>query len=103
MRKNLMSSLVLGVVLATSLSSCAVFQGRETTGQYIDDSAITTAVKAAILDDPQLKMGQIHVETLRGVVQLSGFVSSAHARDHAAQVARRVDGVLDVKNSLVVR
>ncbi len=82
---------------------CAATQEHESTGQYIDDSVITAKVKAAILDEPSLKVFQINVETYQGVVQLSGFVDSAQSVKKAGEVAGSVAGVKEVKNDLVVK
>ena len=75
----------------------------QTVGQYVDDAAITTKVKAQLLDDPDVKSTQVSVETMKGVVQLSGFVQNRQIATRAEQVTRRVDGVRGVKNDLVVR
>jgi hyperosmotically inducible protein len=93
----------LSVLILTTLIGCAAISGRETAGEYLDDAAITTKVKAAILDDPSLKPFQISVETFKNVVQLSGFVDSAAAASRAGQVAAKTKGVESVKNNLVVR
>ena len=76
---------------------------KESTGEYIDDSGITASVKAVIYNDPMLKVGQISVESYKGVVQLSGFVDSRQAAAKAVELARSVKGVTSVKNSLVVK
>ncbi|MDQ3564942.1 MAG: BON domain-containing protein [Pseudomonadota bacterium] len=76
---------------------------QESTGEYIDDSGITASVKAAIYNDPILKVGQISVETYKGAVQLSGFVDSRQAATRAVELARSVKGVKSVKDSLVVK
>ena len=89
--------------LITVFLGCAATQNRESTGQYIDDSVITTKVKAAILDEPSLKVFQINVQTYQGVVQLSGFVDSALNVKKAGEVAGSVAGVKEVKNDLVVK
>lgn len=86
--------------LLVSLAACAVFEGQETTGQYIDDATVTAKIKEAFVADPQIKSMQISVETMNGVVQLSGFVDSATTEAHAVQVARGVTGVKTVKDSL---
>ncbi len=99
-------SFLVGLALAASavsLGACSAVEGRETTGQYVDDATITAKVKTKILQDPNLKVMQINVETMQGEVQLSGFVDSSTTAAHAAEVARSVDGVKSVKNSLVVR
>ena len=77
--------------------------GRETAGEYVDDTTITTAVKAAIFEEPALRTSEIGVETLQNVVQLSGFVDTYQARNRAGELARGVSGVRNVKNALVVR
>jgi osmotically-inducible protein OsmY len=76
---------------------------KESTGEYVDDTVITSKVKAEIFNDPMLKVLQINVESFKGVVQLSGFVDSAKAADRAEVVAGSVKGVTSVKNSLVVK
>jgi len=89
--------------LITAFMGCAATQKHESTGQYVDDSAITTKVKAAIFDESTLKTLQINVKTLKGVVQLSGAVDSAQNVTKAGEVARSVNGVVSVKNDLVVK
>ena len=91
------------IALVTAFLGCASTPTRESSGQYVDDSVITSKVKAAILDDSSLKVFQISVETFKGVVQLSGFVDSAKTATYAGVVAGRVAGVKSVKNSLVVK
>lgn len=86
-----------------ALGACSVFDGRESAGQSLDDTAISTKVRTKILADDQLKLRQIDVETLKGVVQLSGFVSTMAEKNKATQVARDTDGVRSVTNSLVIR
>jgi osmotically-inducible protein OsmY len=98
-----MLSFLVCVVLVAAFVGCASTQKREGTGEYIDDSAITTKVKAAILADADLKVFQINVETFKGEVQLSGFVDSAKNAKKAGEVARGVGGVKSVKNSLIVK
>jgi len=85
------------------LSACAPTAKRASTGEYLDDTVITTKVKAAIFNEPLLKTAEIGVETFKGTVQLSGFVKSAAASAKASEVARTVNGVKDVKNSLIVK
>jgi len=91
------------VMCVCSLSACTVFSGRESTGEYIDDAAVTTAVKHAILSDRSLKPFQIGVETYKGEVQLSGFVTTEVESLKAEQDARGTNGVKGVKNNLIVR
>ena len=96
-------TVLAAVALVTVIGACSAISGRETTGQYVDDATITTKVKAEIFNDPSLKVLQINVETFQDTVQLSGFVDSERSRDLAAQIARNVPGVRDVKVDLVVR
>lgn len=87
-------------ILMTSLMGCAGTPTKEGTGEYIDDTVITTKVKAAIFNEPSLKSAEINVETFKGTVQLSGFVSSQANVDKAVQIARGVPGVTSVRNSM---
>lgn len=89
--------------LITTFLGCAATQKQESTGQYVDDSVITTKVKAAIFNEATLKTLQINVKTFKGVVQLSGFVDSAQSVKKAGEVAGSVNGVVSVKNDLVVK
>lgn len=86
-----------------ALAGCASTAQKEGTGEYIDDSVITAKVKAAIIEDSTLKATEINVETFKGVVQLSGFVSSQADINKAIQVARGVKGVKSVKNAMTVK
>jgi hyperosmotically inducible protein len=92
--------------LAVSLISvvgCASTAKQQGTGEYIDDSVITTKVEAAILDDPMTKVLEIKVETFKGEVQLSGFVSSRAAANRAIELARGVKGVTSVKDDMQIK
>ncbi|HWR97854.1 MAG TPA: BON domain-containing protein [Candidatus Methanoperedens sp.] len=89
--------------LVLAFAGCASTRTQESAGEYIDDSALTMSVKAAILNEPTLKVFQINVETFKGEVQLSGFVDSAQRVTRAGEVARGVKGVKSVKNSLIVK
>ena len=84
-------------------AGCASTSSQSSTGEYIDDSTITTKVKSAIFDEPSLKVFQINVETYKSVVQLSGFVRSNADISKAGSVARSVKGVVSVKNDLLLR
>ena len=95
-------SLLVLLVIAV-IAGCAGSRTQESTGEYFDDSTITTKVKAAILGDQELKVLQINVETFKGVVQLSGFVNSPQMVSRAVEVASRVSGVKSVKNNLIVK
>ena len=94
---------IIPAIILVTLMGCASTSSKEGTGEYIDDSVITTKVKAAVLNEPTLKVAEINVETFKGVVQLSGFVRDAADVPKAAEVARRVKGVTSVKNSLLVK
>ena len=97
--RQYLSALFLAVTLV-SLVGCASTSKQEGTGEYVDDSVITTKVKAAIFNEPTLKSAEINVETFKGAVQLSGFVSSQAAVNKAAELARGVKGVISVKNDM---
>ena len=103
--KNYLSAgfLALAAVTMVSVVGCASTQSQEGTGEYVDDSVITTKVKAAIFDEPTLKVAEINVETFKGVVQLSGFVSSSAAANKAVALAKGVAGVKSVKNDMRVK
>jgi len=92
-----------GVVLLVSFLGCASTATQEGTGEYIDDSVITTKVKAEIFQDASLKSSEINVETFKGVVQLSGFVNSQADINKAVEIARSVKGVASVKNDMRVK
>jgi hyperosmotically inducible protein len=95
-------NIFLALMLATALG-CASTSTQESTGEYIDDSVITTRVKAAIFNEPSLKSAEINVETFKGEVQLSGFVGTEGDINKAADVARSVEGVTSVKNDMRVK
>lgn len=84
----------------TSTKEGASTSKKESAGEYLDDSVITTKVKAAILNEPTLKSFEIKVETYKDIVQLSGFVSSEANIEKAVEVARGVKGVSSVKNDM---
>lgn len=100
---NLIVRFLLSLLLIVSLAGCAGSKRYESTGEYIDDSVLTTKVKASILGDSKLKILQIDVETFKGIVQLSGFVDTPEAAERAVQLARTVKGVKQVNNSLIVK
>ena len=93
------SALFLSILLV-SFVGCASTSQKEGTGEYVDDAIITTKVKAAIFNEPTLKSTEINVETFKGVVQLSGFVSSHDAMHTAVNIASGVKGVVSVKNDM---
>jgi len=90
-------------ILLMGALGCASSRTHEGTGQYVDDSVITSKVKAAILGEPGLKVSEINVETYKGVVQLSGFVSSRADINGAVRVASAVGGVKSVTNGMQVK
>ena len=90
-----------GITLLSS--GCAVMRGQETTGAYVDDSAITTSVKAKFVEDKTVSAMSISVETLNGTVQLSGFAKSGAEKAQAESIARGVKNVRAVRNDIVVR
>jgi osmotically-inducible protein OsmY len=102
-KRHRILSLLVCIMLVTVFLGCASTRTRESSGEYIDDSTITTKVKAEILNEPSLKVFQINVETFKGEVQLSGFVDSAQRVQKAGEVARGVKGVKSVKNNLIVK
>lgn len=79
---------------------CASTAKHEGTGEFVDDTAITTKVKAAIFAEPGLKSAEINVETFKGIVQLSGFVHSQADINKAVEVTRGVNGVKSIKNDM---
>ncbi|MGR8940676.1 MAG: BON domain-containing protein [Gammaproteobacteria bacterium] len=92
-----------GLWIVILLAGCSGSRMHESTGEYFDDVMLTSKVKASILGDAKVKFLQIHVETFKGVVQLSGFVDSQAAADQAVHLARTVRGVKQVNNSLIVK
>jgi osmotically-inducible protein OsmY len=94
--------LVLLMLVAT-FTACASTRTHESTGEYVDDSVITTKVKAKLANDDFFKSFEISVETFKGVVQLSGFVNSQQAVNRAAEIVRTVQGVKSIKNNLIVK
>jgi len=100
---NRITTFLACLVLAASFMGCASTSKRESTGQYIDNSVITSKVKTAIFNEPTLKSMQIEVESYKGEVQLSGFVDSARSVQKAGEIARSVEGVVSVKNDLIVK
>lgn len=89
--------------LCTLSTGCASTATSDSTGQYVDDTVITTKVKSALLGDDAVKSFAISVETVKGVVQLSGFVNSAAQKDAAGRDAAAVAGVMQVRNNLIVK
>lgn len=100
---NTLSKTLTAAMLAITLVSvvgCASSAKQSGTGEYVDDTVITTKVKAAIFNESTLKSAEINVETFKGVVQMSGFVNSQADINTAVSLARSVDGVVSVKNDM---
>ncbi|HLX80652.1 MAG TPA: BON domain-containing protein [Burkholderiales bacterium] len=95
-------ALFLAVAFASVLG-CAATATHESTGEYTSDTWITTKVKAALVEDPMVKATEVNVETFKGVVQLSGFVSSDAAMSQAVSVASGIKGVSSVRNDMRIK
>jgi osmotically-inducible protein OsmY len=100
---NLITRFLLTIVLMLSIAGCAGGKTYESTGEYFDNAALTSKVKATILGDSKLRFFQISVKSFRGVVQLSGFVDSAPMVERAVELTRKIKGVKSVNNSLIVK
>jgi len=100
--RHLLAATLTALTLAAT-TGCAVTRGQETVGAYVDDTAITTAVKARFVDNRDVDASSIRVETLNGTVMLSGFAKSETERATAESIARKVNGVKSVKNEIAVR
>lgn len=97
------SAAIFTAVVLLSASGCAVTRGQEPMGAYIDDSAITAAVKARFIDNPDVDAAAISVETMKGTVMLSGFAKSQKEKDTAQGLTWKVNGVKAVKNEIAIR
>ena len=102
-KRNIVIHFLVLLMLIATFAACASTRTHESAGEYVDDSVITTKVKALIAADDFLKSFQIGVETYQGTVQLSGFVNSQQAADKAYQITRSVKGVKSIKNNLIVK
>jgi osmotically-inducible protein OsmY len=102
-KRNIVILCLVLLMLIATFVACASTPTRESTGEYVDDSVITTKVKSLLAADDFLKSFQIGVETYKGVVQLSGFVNSQKAVDKAVEIVNSVKGVKSIKNDLVVK
>ena len=96
-------ALVLASLLAGPMAACSSTPTSESTGEYIDNSAMSNKVRAQLIGDKDLNVFQIDVTTYKGVVQLSGFVNSASIKARAGAVAASVQGVKEVRNNLIVK
>ncbi|MBN1473472.1 MAG: BON domain-containing protein [Syntrophaceae bacterium] len=102
-KRNIVVCFMAMLLLIAVIGACASTSTREGTGEYIDDSVITTKIKSMLAADDFLKSFKIGVKTYRGVVQLSGFVNSQKAVDKATEIVKSVKGVKDIKNDLIVK
>ncbi len=100
---TLIALLALSSGAALLPTGCSATSTRESTGEYVDDSAITTKVKAAFVRDPVVKALDVKVETFKGVVQLSGFVDTPDQKARAEQIARNMPGVQNVRNNIAIK
>jgi osmotically-inducible protein OsmY len=102
-KSNVFISCLVVLMLIATFAACASTPKQESTGDYVDDSVITTKVKSQLAADDFLRSFEIGVETRKGVVQLSGFVGTQAAVNKAGQIARGVGGVKSVRNNLIVK
>ena len=102
-KRNMFIVYFVLLMLVATFAACASTSTRESTGEYVDDSVITTKVKSLLAADDFLKSFQIGVESYKGTVQMTGFVDSQKAVDKAIQIARSVKGVKAIKNDLIVK
>ncbi|HTH77488.1 MAG TPA: BON domain-containing protein [Ramlibacter sp.] len=98
-------ALAIAFVACATLAGtgCSVMRGQQTTGSYVDDTSITTAIKAKFVEDKTVDASSINVHTLNGTVQLSGFAKSETEKHRAADIARATKGVRSVKDDVLVR
>ena len=102
-KRNIVIHCLVLLMLIATFVACASTPKQESTGEYVDDSVITTKVKSLLAADDFLKSFQISVETFKGTVQLSGFVNSQAAVDKAVKITKSVQGIKSVKNDLIVK
>jgi len=102
-KRNMLIGCFVLLMMIAALVACASTPKQEGTGEYVDDSVITTKVKSLLVADDFLKSFEIGVETRKGIVQLSGFVGNQKAIDKAGEIARSVKGVKSVKNDLILK
>lgn len=103
MKKTRLRVAVAVFSILVAVSGCASTPGQESAGEYIDDSVITTKVKAAVYREASLKSAEINVETFKGEVQLSGFVRAEADIRRAAEIARTITGVTSVTNDMKIK
>jgi osmotically-inducible protein OsmY len=97
------ATMLFAASLVATMAGCASTPTKEGTGEYVDDTVITAKVKASIFNEPTLKASEINVETFKGDVQLSGFVSNPQDAQKAVEIARGVKGVTSVKNDVRIK
>ena len=102
-KRNIVINCLVLLVMIVTLAACASTRTRESVGEYVDDSVITTKVKSLLSADDFLKSFQISVETYKGTVQLSGFVNSQKAIDKAVEITMSVKGVKALRNNMAVK
>jgi hypothetical protein len=102
-KRNIVVNFLVLLMLIATFAACAATGTRESSGEYVDDSVITTKVKSLLAADDFLKSFQISIETYQGIVQLSGFVNSQKAVDKADEIVKSVKGVKSIKNNLIVK
>jgi hyperosmotically inducible periplasmic protein len=100
-RTTIAATVVAAALLA--VSGCAVTRGQETVGAYVDDATITTQIKSRFVENTEVAASSIRVETLKGTVILSGFAKNANEKSTAEAIARKVNGVKEVKNEIAIR
>jgi hyperosmotically inducible periplasmic protein len=100
---SLSAALFIATAAAVGVTGCAGDRYHESTGESIDDTAITSRVKGALGDDTMYKYPDVKVTTFKGTVQLSGFVDNSAQKAHAAELARNVAGAKDVANNITVK
>ena len=102
-KRNVVINILVLIMFIATLAACAATSTRQSSGEFVDDSVITTKVKSLLASDDFLKSFQISVETYQGTVQLSGFVNSQRAVDKAGEIVKSVNGVKSLKNNLIVK
>lgn len=98
-----LTQIVAVALMVTLVSACAGSRTQSSTGEYLDDSVITSKVKAKLLEDKEVSGLAVNVETFKGVVQLSGFAKTEAERQKAVQLARSIGGVKDIKNDIQLK
>jgi osmotically-inducible protein OsmY len=102
-KRNIVIHFLVLLMLIATFAACAATRTQSSSGEFVDDSVITTKVKSLLAADDFLKSFEISVESFKGTVQLSGFVNSQKAVDKAAEITRSVQGVKSIKNNLIVK